>query len=112
MNISLPHTQKGSKCGSLAMIHVPKSTKLILEAKQQLKNDVVQHSFIICLYTSICGSPFEISKKTKYLRTEAVSYNVQYTHILDELTSYIMGRKKFSSFLQIIYCCIHGLQLV
>ena len=44
--------------------YVPKSTKLILEAKQQLHNDVVQHSFIICLYTSVCGSPFEISKKT------------------------------------------------
>ena len=29
---------------NLAMIYVPKSTKLILEAKQQLKNDVVQHS--------------------------------------------------------------------
>ena len=33
---------------------------------------------------------------------EGVSYNIQYTHILDELTSYIMGRKEFSSFLQII----------
>ena len=32
------------KCGSLAMTYVPKSTKLILEAKQQLQNDVVQHS--------------------------------------------------------------------
>ena len=41
-----------------------------------------------------------------------VSYNIQYTHILDELTSYIMGRKEFSSFLKIICCCIHGLQLV
>ena len=59
------------------MTYVPKSTKLILEAKQQLHNDVVQHSFII-------------------------SYNIQYTHILDELTSYIMGRKEFSAFLQII----------
>ena len=48
----------------LPMTYVPKSTKLILEAKQQLQNDVVQHSFIICLYTSVCGSPFEISKKT------------------------------------------------
>ena len=87
MNISLPHMQKGSKRGSLPMTYVPKSTKLILEAKQQLQNDVVQHSFII-------------------------SYNIQYTHILDELTSYIMGRKDFSSFLKIICCCIHGLQLV
>ena len=77
MNISLPHMQKGSKCGSLAMTCVPKSTKLILEAKQQLHNDVVQHSFII-------------------------SYNIQYTPILDELISYIMGRKEFSAFLQII----------
>ena len=59
------------------MTYVPKSTKLILEAKQQLHNDVVQHSFII-------------------------HYNIQYTHILDELTSYIMGRKEFSEFLQII----------
>ena len=50
------------------MTYVPKSTKLILEAKQQLHNDVVQLSFI-------------------------VSYNIQYTHILDELTSCIMGRK-------------------
>ena len=58
------------------MTYVPKSTKLILEAKQQLDNDVVQHSFII-------------------------SYNIQYTHILDELTSYIMGRKEFIAFLQI-----------
>ena len=33
---------------------------------------------------------------------EGVSYNIQYTHILDELTSYIMGRKGFSAFLQII----------
>ena len=33
---------------------------------------------------------------------EGVSYNIQYTHILDELTSYIMGRKEFSAFLQII----------
>ena len=59
------------------MTYVPKSTKLILEAKQQLHNDVVQHSFII-------------------------SYNIQHTHILDELTSYIMGRKEFIAFLQII----------
>ena len=59
------------------MTYVPKSTKLILEAKQQLHNDVVLHSFII-------------------------SYNIQYTHILYELTSYIMGRKEFISFLQII----------
>ena len=58
------------------MTYVPKSTKLILEAKK-LHNDVVQHSFII-------------------------SYNIQYTHILDELTSYIMGRKEFIAFLQII----------
>ena len=72
----MPHTQKGSKRGSLPMTYVPKSTKLILEAKQQLHNDVVQHSFII-------------------------SYNIQYTH-LDELTSYIIGRKDFSAFLQII----------
>ena len=28
----------------LAMTYVPKSTKSILEAKQQLQNDVVQHS--------------------------------------------------------------------
>ena len=48
------------------MTYVPKSTKLILEAKQQLHNDAVQHSFTI-------------------------SYNIQYTHILDELTSYIVG---------------------
>ena len=33
---------------------------------------------------------------------EGVSYNIQYTHILDELTSYIMGRKEFIAFLQII----------
>ena len=59
------------------MTYVPKSTKLILEAKQQLKNDVVQHSFIR-------------------------SYNIQYTHILDELTYYIMGQKEFIAFLQII----------
>ena len=59
------------------MTYVPKSTKLILEAKQQLHNDVVQHSFII-------------------------SYNIQYTHVLDKLTSYIMGRKGFIAFLQII----------
>ena len=59
------------------MTYVPKSTKLILEAKQQLHNDVVKHSFII-------------------------SYNIQDTHILDELTSYIMGRKEFIAFLQII----------
>ena len=59
------------------MTYVPKSTKLIVEAKQELHNDVLQHSFIL-------------------------SYNIQYTHILDELTSYIMGRKEFSSFLQII----------
>ena len=59
------------------MTYVPESTKLILEAKQQLHNDVVQHYFII-------------------------SYNMQYTHILDELTSYIMGRKEFIAFLQII----------
>ena len=26
---------------------------------------------------------------------EVVSYNIQYTHILDELTSYIMGQKEF-----------------
>ena len=58
------------------MTYVPKSTKLIVEDKHQLHNDVVQHSFII-------------------------SYNIQYTHILDELTSYIMGRKEFSAFLQI-----------
>ena len=73
----IPHTQKGSKRGSLPMTYVPKSTKLIFEAKQQLHNDVVQHSFII-------------------------SYNIQYTHILDELTSYIMGQKEFITFLQII----------
>ena len=59
------------------MTYVPKSTKLILEAKQQLHNDVVQQSFIIF-------------------------YNIQYTHILDELTSYIMGWKEFSAFLQTI----------
>ena len=64
----IAHTQKGSKRGSLLMTYVPKSTKLILEAKQQLHTDVLQHSFIIC-------------------------YNIQYTHILDELTSYIMGWK-------------------
>jgi len=33
---------------------------------------------------------------------EGVSYNIQYTHILDELTSYITGWKEFSAFLQII----------
>ena len=54
-----------------------KSTKLILEAKQQLHDDVAQHYFII-------------------------SYNIQYTHILDELTSHIMCRKEFTAFLQII----------
>ena len=59
------------------MTYVPKSTKLILESKQHLHNDVVQHSFII-------------------------SYNIQYTHIFDELTSYIMGPKEFIAFLQII----------
>ena len=48
-----------------------KSTKLILEAKHQLHNDVVQH-------------PLSLS------------------HILDELTSYIMGRREFIVFLQII----------
>ena len=53
------------------MTYVPKSTKLILEAKQQLHNDVVQH-------------PLSLG------------------HILDELTSYIMGRKEFIAFLQII----------
>ena len=77
MNISLPHTQKGSKRGSLPMTYVPKSTKLILEDKQQLHNDVVQYSYII-------------------------SYNIQYTHVLDGLTSYITGRKEFIAFLQII----------
>ena len=59
------------------MTYAPKSTKLILEANQQLHNDVVQHSFII-------------------------SYNIQYTHVLEELTSYIMGWKEFITFLQII----------
>ena len=59
------------------MTYVPKSTKLILEDKHQLHNYVVQHSYII-------------------------SYNIQYTHILDELTSYIMGRKEFIALLQII----------
>ena len=59
------------------MTYVPKSTKLILEAKHQLHNDVVQHSFLI-------------------------SYSIQYTHILDELTSYIMGWKEYIAFLQII----------
>ena len=59
------------------MTYVPKSTKLILEAKQQLHNDVVQLYFI-------------------------VSYNIQYTHILDELTSYIMGQMEFIAFLEII----------
>ena len=59
------------------MTYVPKSTNLILEAKQQLQNDVVQHSFMI-------------------------SYNIRYTHILDELTSYIMGLREFIAFLQII----------
>ena len=59
------------------MTYVPKSTKLILEAKQQLHNDVVQQSFIL-------------------------SYDIQYTHILDEITSYIVGRKEFIAFLQII----------
>ena len=59
------------------MAYVPKRTKLILEAKQQLQNDVVQRTFII-------------------------SYNIQYTHILEELISYIMGQKEFSAFLQII----------
>ena len=73
----MPHAQKGLKRESLPMTYVPKSTKLILEAKHQLHNVVVQHSFII-------------------------SYNIQYTHILDELTSYIMGRKEFIAFLQII----------
>ena len=59
------------------MTYVPKSTKLILEAKQQLQNDVVQHSFII-------------------------PYNIQCTHILYELTSYILGCKEFIAFLQTI----------
>ena len=62
------------KRGSLPMPYVPKRTKLILEAKHQLHNDVVS----------------------------IISYNIQYTHILDELTSYIMGRKEFIAFLQII----------
>ena len=34
--------------------------------------------------------------------SEGLPYNIQYTHILDELTSYIMGQKDFSAFLQII----------
>ena len=56
------------------MTYVPKSTKLILEAKQQLHGDVVQHSIII-------------------------SYYIQYTHILDELTSYILvGRSLVHSY--------------
>ena len=56
------------------MTYVPKSTKLILEAKEQLQDDVVQRSFIIY-------------------------YNIQYTHILDELTSYIMaGRSLLHSY--------------
>ena len=59
------------------MTYVPKSTKLILEAKHQLHNDVVQYSFII-------------------------SNRIQYNHTLDELTSYIMGQKEFIAFLQII----------
>ena len=59
------------------MTYVPKSTTLILEDKHQLHSDVVQHSYII-------------------------SYNIQYTHILGELTSYIMSRKEFITFLQII----------
>ena len=62
---------------SLPMKYVPKSTKLIVEDKHQLHNDVVQHSF-------------------------RISYNIQYTHILDELTSYIMGQWVFIAFLQII----------
>ena len=33
---------------------------------------------------------------------DGVSYNIQYIHILDALTSYIMGRKEFGAFLQII----------
>ena len=33
---------------------------------------------------------------------KGVAYNIQYTHILDELTSYIMSRKEFSAFLKII----------
>ena len=33
---------------------------------------------------------------------EGVSYNIQYTHILDELTSYIMDQKEFIAFLQLI----------
>ena len=32
---------------------------------------------------------------------ERVSYNIQYTHKLDELKSYIMGLKEFIAFLQI-----------
>ena len=59
--------------GCLPMTYVPKSTKLILEDKQQLHNDVVQNSSII-------------------------SYNIQYTHILDELTSYIMARRSLLHF--------------
>ena len=69
--------QKGLKHASLPMTYVPKSTKLILEAKHQLHNAVVQHSFII-------------------------SYKIQYTYILDELTYYITGHKEFIAFLQII----------
>ena len=38
-----PYTER-VKVWIFGMIYVPKSTKLILEAKQQLKNDVVQHS--------------------------------------------------------------------
>ena len=33
---------------------------------------------------------------------EGVYYNIEYTHVLDELTYYIMGQKEFIAFLQII----------
>ena len=38
-----PYTERVEVC-ILVMTYVPISTKLILEAKQQLQNDVVQHS--------------------------------------------------------------------
>jgi hypothetical protein len=69
MNISLPHTQKGSTRGSLPVTYVPTSNKLVLEGKQKLHNDVVQYSL------------------SQYIR----SYYIQNTHIFDVLTSYTLG---------------------
>ena len=47
--------------------------------------------------TDVASSPINVVQ-----HSFIISYNIQYTHILDELTYYIMGRKEFSAFLQII----------